>query len=581
MLLTFLAWASSPKLPQSLFRMIMLSLSSLVAIASLPFVTQAQIPTTNDDRFLQPDSSPPQPLEPEDPTLEDSPAPPSSPPVAPVEGNLQVNQIEIVGSTVFPRQDFAPLFEPYLGRSVSRTALDNLVDAITERYLAQGYITSRAVLVEDSIASGNIQIQILEGKVERIEVEGTERLQNYVRSRAALGTHTPLNTAQLEDQLRLLRADPLFDNLEASLRSGTTPLGSILIVRVEEAKVATGLASIDNYSPPSVGSERLTLSGSYRNLTGIGDEFGASYKTTLQGGSQTLEFVYRAPLNPMDGTLQLRTALNWNSVIQPDFRVFGIGGSSQLYEVSFRQPLVKTPREEFALSVGYTYQTGQTFTFAGPTPFGFGPDNEGVSTTSVFKLGQDYILRDVTGAWALRSQFSIGTGLFGATANTEPIPDSHFLSWLGQIQRVQVLSEDNFLIASFDLQWATDSLLPSQQFVIGGGQSIRGYRQNVRAADNGLRFSIEDRMILQRDEAGRPQFVFAPFFDLGLVWNAKDNPNLLSDQNLIAGIGAGIIWQPLPKLSLRLDYGYPLIELRDRGTNAQDDGFYFSVGYQF
>jgi hemolysin activation/secretion protein len=78
--------------------------------------------------------------------------------------------------------------------------------------------------------------------------------------------------------------------------------------------------------------------------------------------------------------------------------------------------------------------------------------------------------------------------------NEDPVPDGRFLSWLGQIQRVQVLNNDNFLILQADVQLSTSGLLPSQQFVIGGGQSLRGYRQNVRAADNGVRFSIEDRI---------------------------------------------------------------------------------------
>ncbi|ERT03556.1 polypeptide-transport-associated ShlB-type domain protein [Lyngbya aestuarii BL J] len=39
------------------------------------------------------------------------------------------------------------------------------------------------------------------------------------------------------------------------------------------------------------------------------------------------------------------------------------------------------------------------------------------------------------------------------------------------------------------------------------------------------------------------------------------------------------MWEPLPGLNLRLDYGVPLVDLQDRGNNIQDDGFYFSVTY--
>jgi hemolysin activation/secretion protein len=282
----------------------------------------------------------------------------------------------------------------------------------------------------------------------------------------------------------------------------------------------------------------------------------------------------------MNGTLQLRAAPNRNKVTQRPFDVFDIRGETELYEISYRQPLIRSPREEFALSLGFTYQDGQTFTFAGPTPFGFGPDENGVSRTSVVKFGQDYLRRDVRGAWALRSLFSLGTGLFDATVNEDPVPDGRFLSWLGQIQRVQVLNNDNFLILQADVQLSTSGLLPSQQFVIGGGQSLRGYRQNVRAADNGVRFSIEDRITVQRDEAGAAIMQVAPFIDLGWVWNVDDNPNPLPDERFLAGVGLGLIWQPIPNLNIRLDYGIPLVEIDDRGENAQDQGFYFSVNYQ-
>jgi hemolysin activation/secretion protein len=151
------------------------------------------------------------------------------------------------------------------------------------------------------------------------------------------------------------------------------------------------------------------------------------------------------------------------------------------------------------------------------------------------------------------------------------------------VQRVQVLNNNNFLIVQGDIQLSTSGLLPSQQFVIGGGQSLRGYRQNVRAGDNGVRLSIEDRITVQRDEAGAATLQFAPFVDVGWVWNVSDNPNdaTLQDERFLAGAGLGLIWQPLPKLNIRLDYGIPLVDIEDRGENAQDRGFYFSVNYQF
>lgn len=200
----------------------------------------------------------------------------------------------------------------------------------------------------------------------------------------------------------------------------------------------------------------------------------------------------------------------------------------------------------------------------------------------MFQFGQEYIRRRPSGAWAFRSTFRWGTGLFNATDNSGSTPDSQFFSWLGQAQRVQIIGNNNLLIIQLDLQLTPDALLPSQQFVIGGGQSVRGYRQNLLAGDNGFRFSIENRMILSRDEAGRSRLFLAPFIDVGGVLNVLDNPNFLTQEaEVIAGLGLGVWWQPFSGLELRLDYGFPLVDRRDRGDNLQDDGFYFNASYSF
>lgn len=535
----------------------------------------------NEDRFLQPTPLPqPLPTEEERETPEVEPTEPEVPAIQPSEATIPVQTIEVIGSTVFEREDFADILQPLQGQTVSVTQLQLAADAITQRYLNQGYITSRAIVVEESIPSQNIEIRVIEGQLEEIQVQGAERLNpDYVRSRIRLGADVPLNSADLEDQLRLLKQDPLFDNVEASLQAGSSLGQSILEVRVIEANPFFGIASLDNYSPPSVGSIRAGIDLNHLNVFGIGDRARAAFYVTEEFGAENLDLTYSVPVNAMNGIVQARTVFTWTEVVDGQFEDLNIEGDSQLYELSYRQPFIRTPREEFTLSAGFAYQNGQTFLDGSPFPFLTGAE-DGETTTSVFKFGQEYIYRQVSGAWAIRSLFNIGTSLFDATDN-DTAPDSEFLSWLGQIQRVQVISQDNFLIVEANLQLSTDALLPSQQFVIGGGRSVRGYRQNARAADNGFRFSVEDRITLKRNESGVSTLQLAPFFDAGVVWNHDDNPNGLQDQTFLAGLGVGVIWQPLPALNLRVDYGYPFIDLDDEGDNIQDDGLYFSVNYFF
>ncbi|MBD0308334.1 MAG: BamA/TamA family outer membrane protein, partial [Microcoleus sp. T1-bin1] len=89
----------------------------------------------------------------------------------------------------------------------------------------------------------------------------------------------------------------------------------------------------------------------------------------------------------------------------------------------------------------------------------------------------------------------------------------------------------------------------------------------------------EDRITLQRDGSGNPKLQLAPFLEAGRVWNAANNPNKLPNQTFLAGVGLGVIWEPIQRLNLRVDYAFPLVRISDRGDNLQDKGIYFNIIY--
>jgi hemolysin activation/secretion protein len=505
------------------------------------------------------------------PTPLNSPTPPTIPATPPSSPRVNVNKIEIIGSTVFKPQELQAVVQEFTGKSLTFEEIRQAADAVTKLYLNKGYITSRAVVVEQPVVDGLVKLQIIEGSLESIEIRGTKKINpDYVRSRIKLGAGTPVSQIELENHLRLLRLDPLFENVEANLRAGEGIGKSILAVQVVEANPVVGSIGIDNFSSPSVGSERFNLDFTHRNLTGNGDQLSASYSRTTTGGANVYDLSYRLPLNAKNGTIQFRVSPSSYEITDPKFKRFGIEGSANSYDISYRQPLERSPQRELALSLGFNYRDGQTL---------IQDIQIDDTTTSVFRFEQDYVIRDVRGAWGFRSQFNVGTAILGATSNRNP--DGQFFSWLGQAQRAQILNQDNLLILQADLQLSPDGLPASHQFVIGGGQSLRGFRQNARIGDNGVRFSVEDQITLHRNEGGQPIVRVAPFLDLGTVWNAADNPVRSPNQNFLAGLGLGLLWQPLPKLNIRTDFAFPLVDLQDKGNNAQDSGLYFTVNYGF
>lgn len=519
-----------------------------------------------DDRFPQ-DPPEPTPL-PADPVLPPSPMPEQSVPSDTVT-QVQVREIQVIGSTIFNEADFDAILAPFENRELTLEDLQQAADTVTRLYLDRGYITSRAILGNQTINDGVVQLQVIEGRLEAIRIEGTERLAAYARSRVALGGGFPLNQVDLENQLRLLRTDPLFESVEASLRAGSGLGQSILVVQVREANALAGTLSVDTNSPPSVGTERTGATLQYLNPLGFGGTLQSSAFRATTGGSQLYDVGYRVPVNPMNGTVQFRFLPSSFRLTDASLAALNITGSADVYEVSYRHPLVRTPQEEFALSLGFRHRVGETL-LSGRTI--------DASRTSVIQFGQDYVRRDIAGAWALRSQLNLGTGLLNATIRPAPSADGLFLSWLGQVQRVQVLSPDNLLLFQGDVQLANDSLLGSEQFIVGGGQSVRGYRQNARFGDNGVRASIEDRIVLFRDETGRSLLQVAPFLEGGVVWNNGDNINT---QNFLLGTGVGFLFNPIEQIDLRLDVATPLVRLTESGDPDQRVFFYLQFNYNF
>jgi hemolysin activation/secretion protein len=498
---------------------------------------------------------------------------------------ITVNRIVVVGSTILSAADLTPITKPLERQPITLAALHQAADKMTQLYLKRGFTTSRVIVLPQTLNDGVVRLQAIEGWLGEIQVNSNRQLQQrYIKSRLQLAAGSPLNLQRIEAQIRLLNTDPLLEHVEASLRAGHRPGESILIVKVKEADRYSSSVSTDNYNSSKGFPEKTRLSASYLNPTGLGDELsvssslGSQQNNDEQYASKNYDVSYRIPVNARDGSIQLRTSVDDRLIGDSAFAALGLRSRDEVYALTYRQPIVKSLRQEFALSLGFSAQRSQTFLFKDiPYPFGSSADANGVTQTRVLQFGQDYSRRDALGAWAVSSSLNFGLGILDATQQSGSVPDGQFFSWQLQGQRVQRLGKGNLLIAQGNLQLSADSLLSSQQFNLGGAQSVRGFRQNVRAGDNGWRLSLEGRIPVVKSVQQRPIFQLAPFVDAGAVWNTAGNPSGSIAQGFLAGAGLGLVWQPTESLNIRLDYGFPLVNLPDRSNGLQDSGLYFSV----
>ena len=517
-------------------------------------------------------------------TAKNKQTPPTESPTT-TEVLIPVKQILVVGSSILTTDEIEQITKPNINKSLTFNQLREVADQITQIYQERNYITSRAIIETQDIKNGIVTIKVLEGSLERIEIKRTGnesgRLNDdYLRSRVEIATAPPLNFTNLEDQLQLLRSDPLFSDIRANLISGSKPDQSVLRINFTEAKTLSTRLFTDNYGNVSSGIYRAGATLQEANLTGIGDLASVSYVRSQSSNAYSLGYQY--PLNPTGGTLSFGASLGDSRVSQPEFANLNITTDSQVYDLSYRQPIMRSPREELALGVGISFENssssinGNSFNFQGSDP----NNTDGRSQARVLRLTQEYINRDTTGAWAFRSAFSAGLDLLGATIRNDGSPDGRFLYWTGQVLRVQRLGNDRDTLAFFRLntQLTGDRLLSLNRFSVGGPQSIRGYRQNQNTGDAGIQGSVELQLPVLRNDDGEAIVKLLPFAEAGTVWNNRTaNP---SPQTLFS-LGLGAQYQPFRNLTLRLDYGLPLVNANNSGTNLQDSGLYFSVNGNF
>ncbi|MBD2436317.1 ShlB/FhaC/HecB family hemolysin secretion/activation protein [Nostoc sp. FACHB-110] len=491
---------------------------------------------------------------------------------------IVVKKFAVTGSTVFSEEDFAKITAPYTNRPIKLQDLYKLRSEITNLYIQNEYITSGAYIPPQKRHDGIVEIKIVEGELEQIKITGTRRLNPaYVQSRLATNIHQPLKRDRLLAALQLLQLNPLIASISAELSASTQPGKSLLEVQVKEANTFNTQIVLDNGRSPAVGSFSRQIQVSEANLSGWGDRLSASYTNT--DGSNAYDFSYTLPINPHNGTLALSYGTSNNRVIEEPFSVLDIQSDSHYYELTLRQPIIQKQTQELALGLTASHRASQARFLNGELPFpSSGADAQGRTNITSIRFFQEWTARSNQQVLALRSQLSLGIDAFNATINNHSV-DSRFLAWRGQAQWVRLLAPNTLVLLKGDLQLADRPLVPFEQIGIGGQDNVRGYRQDALLTDNGVFASAEVRIPIAQFWQGKSLLQLAPFVDFGTGWNnpGRSSPANLS-RNTLLSTGLGLRWQWQNYLTVRLDWGIPLVSPPSGDGNSwQENGLYFSI----
>ena len=511
------------------------------------------------------------------------PPPPSPSPKKPGElpfEGVYIRKILVTGSTVFSDEELAKVTAPYENRELTSESLEVLRTDLTLFYITRGYITSGAVIPDQTVVDGVISLHIIEGELKNIEIEDNKYLRDsYYKKRIALGAGPPVKIENLQKRLAILQEDPRIQKINAELKPGVKPGESDLTLVVEENIPFKFWTGYDNYIADSVGGDQVQVTGAATSLTGNGDILSFTYGAA-EGLDPKIDAWYSFPFTARDITLSLRYRKNDFDSVRDAFEDLDIETDTDVYTVALRYPAYKSLSQEFALSLIGEHAKQKTTLLDNPFSFEPGAVKGEVKVTAL-RFAQEWTHRTQKQVIAATSRFSLGIDALDATTRDSGIPDGEFFSWRGQFQWARRFKPlDTQLIFRTLLQLSDDPLVSLEQTAVGGRYTVRGYPENFFVRDEAVVASLESRISLIRDKSWADYLQIVPFFDWG--WAKNTDFPTPSGPNNIYSVGIGLRWAAtiFPSLRLRpqfeIYYGYKFRDVDiDIENNMQDKGISF------
>ncbi len=457
-----------------------------------------------------------------------------TPPVAPgetvqllPEGRCQtIRKFWLYGADILPEAVRARLLAPYRNRCLNNTELNRLVRDIQRWYLDNGYITSRARLKspQDSLERGNLEIWVFEGRIAEIRTRRDSPFDRR-RIRSAFPTQPGdvLDIHALDqglEQLNRLFSQRFRMRIEPADRPGYSR-----ILLTETAGGRRRLRyQLTNSGIEATGEHLQQIEFTRENLLGYNDSLTAFIQRGIPydpdaRASQSLRAAFSMPWGY--GFYQAshyrgettRTIQGANATFLSKSRIRTTRVSTnQVFQRSQRFKREWTGGIEFNQRRNYINDTLVGISSRDTASVDFGLVETRYFPKSTLILSPS-LVRGVPWFGALSDRNRADTASPSAEYALARLYAyfNHFLSW----PRPSPLSYQAALTA----QYSNNPLYGEKQIVVGGEYSVRGFKDDVVAGDDGgylrndlvlpLRYWVRDS-------------VFAPlsarvFLDMGLA----------------------------------------------------------------
>lgn len=401
---------------------------------------------------------------------------------------LDTKSVTFSGVTVLGTRDLQALTAPFVGRCLALEDVDNLLRVVTNAYIGQGYVTTRAMISPRGYADGNLDILVVEGRVEGVEFAGAEEKTSELRTAFPGVSGGVLNIRDIEQGLDQLNRLPS-NNATAELVPGATP--GTTNVRISNQPMKTWRASVglDNSGQQATGRDQYLLHFSKDNLLGFNDLLSLSVNgdlRALQGfpqRSKAFNAYYSVPYGWWTFTGSLGVSDYVSSVYGAGLE-YGTKGDSTTASLDIDRVIHRDAVSKTVAGASLTRRETRNFLE--------GQKLETRSRTlSSFGASLSHSRRVAGGVAQGRIEYIQGLPVFGAERDDNPEPDeprSQFtkLSLSAAYNRMFSLGLANLTWSTQALgQWSPHTLPGEERLCVGSRDTVRGFHEDSLSGDIG------------------------------------------------------------------------------------------------
>lgn len=458
--------------------------------------------------------------------------------------------IRLDGVTAYPQGELEAVYKDRIGATVTLADLYGIASALTRKYRNDGYILTQVVVPPQTIDGGTPRLQVVEGYVASIRVQSaesdaeTQMVKDYLSFIDTSGKE-PLNVRGLERALLLTNDLPGMQARSVLSPSRSRPGGADLLVIVDR-KEYDGMVGLDNFGTKFLGPIQLSGAGSLNSVLGYNERITAQVVTAPNIGgdfNRELDYVslgYRQPVSRYGTTFELRHSRTYTD---PGFRLreFDVKGKSNDIAATLYQPFVRTRALNLTGRATFDYRNVDTKNNIAGDPtrrdrvrsLRIGGRLEYLENL----LGVAYDVVDV--------EVSRGLHVLGASNNngadqlSRPFADPTPYKLNVELQRLQHITDNVNLLLGLQGQIASDALLSSEEFGVGGMNYGRGYDSSEIIGDDGIAGKVELQWNRPVDVATLQDYQLYGFFDAGHVWDG-DSAAAVDRVNSLTSTGFGI-----------------------------------------